>query len=238
MAEAAVHRAWWDVEFFDCCPRHLLEFASKCRCGLAQNWNKERISVCACGTDLADATVPAVSCETARASAYFLSVLLGDPVESVPLFDGAGVGEIVEVARRLGTFAIDPWVKLEQVVATRGDAAVLKVGLQAAAAFPESFREALDVAIANADTRPGSAGVRRAYGDVLFGWLKRKLDTKTGSMIAAEMREHAKGRVLRRPGSPLLGGAVSDDRVSVLEASKHCGLERPRETAHCVGTLN
>ncbi|MEF2554308.1 TniQ family protein [Aurantimonas sp. A2-1-M11] len=228
IAEEAVHRAWWDLEVIACCPRHLLAFASKCRCGLAQYWGKERIAVCACGIELADAAVLRVSSETARASGYILSRLLGETVEAIPMFEGVGVGESVEVMRRLGAFTIDPWAKLDHVVAKRGITAVLNVGLEAAATFPESFRSALDAAMANADTRPGSAGVRRAYGDVLYAWLKRRLDTKTGSLLAAEMREHAKGKVLRKQGALLLGKSVSHDRVSVLEASKLCGLSFAR----------
>jgi hypothetical protein len=167
LAEAAYHRAWWDIEAVETCPHHGVPLNDAGPDGKPVPWWWPHIGQTPTGDSLG-LRMPRVDCRPSF-EAYLLGRLgFGDPFPA-PLLDGAALAAVIPACESLGKLLRSPWLR-EHPDKISGSH---EIGYQALSEGParlvETLREWVRREVPERDRRRGH--------DVTFGWLNARRRT-------------------------------------------------------------
>lgn len=234
LAEAARHRAVWDLTVAAVCPVHHLRLIEACpRCKAKLRWTGPSIDMCSCGHRLAEgAGAMSVDPADVRALSTVHAMLRRSPDD-----DGL-LGELPRELVRLGAdgfltliFGLgwleDGGVGLPRPALLGRTGAdlnrLLTRGHSIALGWPGAFHDLLGRTRADAARRPGRYGARKEFGPVL-GWAT-SLDPSSslGELVGSEIARFARGCPDLFSRMEELRSGRPDDLVTLQRASRRLG---------------
>lgn len=247
LGEEPYHRGTWDIAALSHCLRHQLPLQATCpSCNQPTAWSLGDVSRCQCGQSLPLVNVGKVKDSElafdrwlhAKLMQYRPAALL--PAEPVlcPILDELPLQDAISIVERLGAFSINPVETFAETWSSRGPAAVMLRGYEAASAGERGIEEVLDklfdarkerdARTRDAGGKPRRWGVQAAYGAAFASWFVGRVDAGSYASLVPVVVRHAKSRVLLKSGFKLFGSAGPETALTIRQAARLCSTSPRR----------
>lgn len=110
LLETGSHRTWWDLAYVTSCPQHGIALSERCSCGTRPTWgNSPSMLHCRCGCELSSSRAGRLAAHEVAFDGYLIGRMLGERLRPVPRLDAMPMHEVIETARAIGRFVLDPF---------------------------------------------------------------------------------------------------------------------------------